>query len=62
MTLISGKERYMPISDYDYEVLAEMIKYIQKKNDKLQFTTANREIRKLISGAEKNKDEKDELK
>jgi len=62
ITLVSGKERYMPIDDYNYEVLAEIIKYIQKKNEKMQFTTANREIRKLVFDAEKNKEGKEEAK
>lgn len=56
-TLASGKERYMPITDFDYETLSDIIKDIQRVNANLNFTTANRKLKKLVMNIKNEKEE-----
>ena len=53
ITLIDGQERYMSVSDYDYEKMAEIIKDIKKVNPEFEFVTSNRKMKKLVLSEER---------
>ena len=59
LTLINGKERYMSVSDYDYEKMAEIIKELQNVNPALEFVTSNRKMKKLVLSEERRGDNND---
>lgn len=48
ITLKNEKEKYMPVTDFDVDSLAAIIKDVQKENKNLKFTTGNRHIRRKI--------------
>lgn len=49
ITLKSGKEKYMSVSDFDTECLANIVKDAKRGNNNIYFTTGNRDIRKIVS-------------
>ena len=48
ITLKNEKEKYMPVTDFDTDLLATIIKDVQKENKNLKFTTGNRHIRRKV--------------
>ena len=59
ITLIDGQERYMSVSDYDMEKMAEIIKDIENINPEFEFVTSNRKMRKLVFSQEKKGENND---
>lgn len=52
LTLEDSREKYMPVSDFDTESLANIVKDVQKSNKNMTFTTGNRNIRKRVPSNE----------
>lgn len=48
MTLDSGKEKYMPVTDFEPETLAAIVRDIQSANKTVNFMTGNRRIRSRV--------------
>ena len=59
LTLINGKERYMSVSDFDIEKMAEIIKEIKDVNSELEIATSNRKIRRLVLTEERRGENND---
>ena len=48
ITLTNDVERYMPVNDYDFDVLAEVIKSAKKSNGEIEIVTSMRSIKKKM--------------
>ena len=48
IVLNDGTERYMPVTDFDPEALAQTVKAVQSVNKNMIFSTGNRKIRRHV--------------
>lgn len=49
IVLINGKEKYMPVSDFDLDALAEIIKAVRDAQPEVTINSGNRKIRKSVT-------------